>query len=160
MLDESSNEPAIRDRVTLETQDRPRTLVHRATIANLTTEEVWVVVGPDVGHDLVSGSPVRIVVIRSGDRGLAADTSVRRFVGGSGRIAALVRPEAWVSHSRRAGSRDPWRRQLVVAFRFVDLTADDEARVAEALAALRDETDATAVPTAWRGGKGRDGGAR
>lgn len=58
MPDEFSNEPAIRDRVTLETQDGPRTLVHTAMIANLTTEEVWVVVGVDVGQDLVSGSPL------------------------------------------------------------------------------------------------------
>jgi hypothetical protein len=42
----------------------------------------------------------------------------------------------------------------MAAFRFVDLTAADEARVAEALAALGDETDATAVPVAWHSGEG------
>jgi hypothetical protein len=45
---------------------------------------------------------------------------------------------------------DPSGRQLLVAFRFVDLTAAEEALVAEALAALDDETDATAVPASWR----------
>jgi hypothetical protein len=50
---------------------------------------------------------------------------------------------------------DPDHRRLVAAFRFVDLTPADEARVAEALIALSEETDATAVPVAWRNGEGR-----
>ena len=49
---------------------------------------------------------------------------------------------------------DPSRRRLVVAFRFVNLTPDDEARVAEALAALSEETDPNAVAAAWHTGKG------
>jgi hypothetical protein len=225
-VDESSSEPAVKDRVSLEILSGERKLVHKGTIANLTTEEVWVVVSQAAAESLVSGSEVRIVLIRSGDRRLAADTSVRRLVGGSGRMAALRRPETWVSDSRRANSRarlaipaylrpdgdgmvvparttnisvggfhcvtalpisvghqlavslmltptssfdcraqvvrlnddpdDPAHRQVVVAFRFVDLTASDEARVAEALVALDDETDSTAVPVAWHG----DGGHR
>jgi hypothetical protein len=49
---------------------------------------------------------------------------------------------------------DPWHRQLIVAFRFINLSADDEVRVAEALAALAGETDAGEVPAAWQSGKG------
>jgi hypothetical protein len=39
---------------------------------------------------------------------------------------------------------------VLAAFRFLNLEAQDEARIAEALAALQDETDPTAVPTPWR----------
>jgi hypothetical protein len=223
-VNELSNEPAIKDRVKLETQDGPRTVVHNATIANLTTEEVWVALGQPATELLSEGTPVRIILIRPEEDSLAAETSVNRMVGNSGRMAALRRPEMWISHSRRANDRvalaipaylrpdadgtvaaarttnisvggfhcvtdlpiavghqmtvsimlsptepfecraqvvrlsddpdDSSHRQLVVAFRFVDLTAADEARVAEALAALADETDPSAVPAAWHSGEG------
>ena len=223
-VNELSNEPAIKDRVKLETQDGPRTVVHYATIANLTTEEVWVALGQPATELLSEGTPVRIILIRPEEDSLAAETSVNRMVGNSGRMAALRRPEMWSSHSRRANDRvalaipaylrpdadgtvaaarttnisvggfhcvtdlpiavghqmtvsimlsptepfecraqvvrlsddpdDSSHRQLVVAFRFVDLTAADEARVAEALAALADETDPSAVPVAWHSGEG------
>jgi hypothetical protein len=220
-VDELSNEPAIKDRVTLEMADGPRTVVDRATIANVTTEEIWVVVGKAAGERLGTGSPVRIVVVRPQAGSLAADTLVRRQVGSSGRLVALRRPDNWASHSRRANGRarlaipvylrpdaegsvvpartinlsvggfhcvtdlpvsvgrqfdvslmltptafdcraqvvrlsddpeDPSGRQLLVAFRFVDLTAAEEALVAEALVALDDETDPTAVPASWHSG--------
>ncbi len=227
-MDEFLDELEIKDRVLLETQAGPRTVAHRGTIANLTAEEIWVAVGRAAEEWIAPGSPVRLIVVRSHDRSLSAETSVRRMVGGSGRMAALGRPEAWANHSRRANDRvrlaipayllpdadgtvvparttnisvggfhcltalpmavgrqlavslmlspttpfecraqvvrlsddpdDPLRRQLVVAFRFLDLTADDEARVAEALAALSDETDATAVPAAWHSGDRGDRG--
>ena len=226
-MDEFSNEPAVRDRVTLETKAGPQTLVDRATIANLTTEEVWVVFGKAVGEHLATGSEVRIVLARPLRGSLAADTTVRRLVGDSGRIVALWRPQSWASNSRRANSRvrlaipaylrpddegtvvparttnisvggfhcvtdlpisvghkmavslmltptsaldcraqvvrlnddpdDPSHRQLVVAFRFVDLSAAEEALVAEALVALSDETDASAVPVAWHSDGGQGG---
>lgn len=229
-MDEFSNEPAIKDRVTLEISAGPRTLVHRATIANLTTDEVWVAVGKAAAERLVVESAVRLIVVRPEDRSVAADTSVRRLVGGSGRMAALWRPETWVSHSRRANARvrlaipaylhpdgegtvvparttnigvggfhcvtnmaisvghevavslmftptstfecraqvvrlsddpdDPSHRQLLVAFRFVNLTVADEARVAEAVVALDDEIDPSAVPAAWHSDEGRDSLAR
>jgi hypothetical protein len=223
-VNELSNEPAIKDRVTLETGAGPRTVSHRATIANLTADEVWVALGKPAADDLAEGTPVRVVLIRPDEGSLAAETSVRRMVGNSGRMAALWRPEAWSSDSRRANGRiplaipaylrpdgdgtvasarttnisvggfhcitdlpisvghqmavslmltptsafecraqvvrlsedpnDPSHRQLVAALRFVDLTESDEARVAEALVALTDETDPTAVPVAWRSGGG------
>ena len=223
-MDELPDEPAIRDRVTLEIGDGPRTVVDRATIANVTTEEIWVVVGKSAGDRLGAGSAVRIVVVRPHDGSLAAETSVRRQIGRSGRLVALRRPDNWASHSRRANGRarlaipvylrhdaedsvvsarttnlsvggfhcvtdlpvsvgrqlnvslmltptssfdcraqvvrlgddpeDPSGRQLLVAFRFVDLTAAEEALVAEALAALDDETDATAVPASWHSAEG------
>jgi hypothetical protein len=226
-VDEFSTEPAIRDRVTLETQAGPRTHVHKATIANLTTDEVWVAVGKGTKEHLTVGAWVRIIVARPPQVSLTAETSVKRIVGGSGLIAALWRPEMWISHSRRSNSRlglaipaylhpdfegtvvparttnlsvggfhcltdlpvsvgnnmdvslmftpteafdcraqvvrlsddpdDPSHRQIQVAFRFIDLTVADEARVAEALAALEGETDATAIPSAWRSGDGRTG---
>jgi hypothetical protein len=49
---------------------------------------------------------------------------------------------------------DPSHRQLVVAFRFLDLSVDDQALIADALAALDDDTDPTAVPDAWQTGRG------
>lgn len=218
-MDESSNEPEVKDTVTLETCDGPRTVVDQATIANVTAEEIWVVVGKAAGERLVAGTEARIVLVRSQDTAVAADTSVRRQVGNSGRLVALRRPDGWLSHSRRSNGRarlaipaylhpdaegsvvparttnlsvggfhcvtalpisvgrqldvslmltptssfdcraqvvrlnddpdDPSRHQLQVAFRFVDLSAAEEALVAEALAALDDETDATAGPAAW-----------
>jgi hypothetical protein len=223
-VDELSNEPSIRDRVTLEITDGPRTVVDRAMIANVTTDEIWVVVGKATAERLGTGSTVRIVVVRPEVGSLAAETSVRRQIGSSGRLVALRRPDNWASHSRRANGRarlaipaylrphaegsvvparttnlsvggfhcvtdlpvsvghqfdvslmltptsaldcraqvvrlsddpeDPSRGQLLVAFRFVDLTTAEEALVAEALAALDDETDATAVPASWHSGEG------
>jgi hypothetical protein len=46
---------------------------------------------------------------------------------------------------------DPTGRQLLVAFRFVDLDPIGEVRIAEALAALNEETDPAAVSAAWHG---------
>lgn len=223
-MDDFSDEPEIKDRVTLETEDGGRKVVHRATIANLTADEVWVAVDQMAAEQLIVGSPVRVILFRPQDRSLAAESSIRRIVGGAGRIAALQRPDSWVWHSRRANGRarlaipayllpdtagtvvaarttnlsvggfhcvadlpvsvglqmavalmltptskfecraqvvridedpdDQTGRRLVLAFRFVDLTPDDEALVAEALAALSDETDADAGPPAWHTGEG------
>ena len=57
-VDELSNEPSIRDRVTLEITDGPRTVVDRAMIANVTTDEIWVVVGKATAERLGTGSTV------------------------------------------------------------------------------------------------------
>ena len=45
---------------------------------------------------------------------------------------------------------DPTGRQTVLAFRFLDLTLDDQARLASALVALADDVDENDVPLAWR----------
>ena len=222
-MPEFSNDPEIRERVTLETAVGASIVVHKATIANITPDEVWVAVGGNAAAFLVTGAAVRVILERPIAGGLAAETAVARVVGGAGRMIALRRPTAWVSGSRRGNGRvglaipaylhtagnsvvparttnlsvggfhcvtdlpisvghqmrvslmftptssfdclaqvvrlsddpdDSWHHQLVVAFRFVNLSADDEARVAEALAALAGETDAGAVPAAWQGGKG------
>ena len=229
-VDDFSNEPAIKDRATLETQLGPHKVVDEGTIANLTTEEVWVVVGASAAGHFGAGSAVRMVVVTSYSRSLSAGTSVRRLVGKSGRMIALDRPENWTSSSRRANGRvqlaipaylrpdtdgtvasarttnisvggfhcitdlpvsvgdqmavslmftptdpfecraqvvrlsedtdDPLHLRLVAALRFMDLTVADEARVAEALTALSTETDATAIPIAWRRGEAAGGQAR
>jgi hypothetical protein len=220
---EFSNEPEIKERVTLETAVGASTVVHKATIANITPSEVWVAVGGNAAAFLVEGAAVRVILTRPLAGGITAETSVERFVGGSGRMIALKRPETWASASRRANGRvglaipaylhtagdsvvsarttnlsaggfncvtdlsisvghqmrvslmftptesfdclaqvvrlsddpdDPWHRQLIVAFRFLNLSVDDEAQVAEALAALADETDAGAVPAAWQSARG------
>jgi hypothetical protein len=218
-VDEFSIEPAKKDRVTLETLIGLQTHVFRGTIANLTNDEVWVAVGMLAADWLAVGAPIRLILHRPAESSVAADTTVRRLVGGSGRIAGLWRPQTWASQSRRANSRvvlaipaylhpdyegtvvparttnisvggfhcvtnlpiavgnqmeatlmltptdpfgclaqvvrldedpdDPAGRQVIAAFRFVDLDAAGEARIAEALAALSDETDPTAVPVAW-----------
>jgi hypothetical protein len=218
-LDDFSNEPAIKDRATLETEVGSRRIVDSGSIANVTAQEVWVVVGASaVGH-FEPGSAVKVVVVTSHSRSLAAGTSVRRLVGNSGRMIALQRPGTWTTCSRRTNSRvrlaipaylrpdsdatvasaqttnisvggfhcvtglplcvgdqlsvslmftpteafecraqvvrlsddadDPMHLRVVAALRFVDLTAADECRVAQALTALSIETDATAVPVAW-----------
>ncbi|HEX7490609.1 MAG TPA: PilZ domain-containing protein [Candidatus Limnocylindrales bacterium] len=219
-MSEFSNEPEIKDRVTLEAQAGSQVRVHSGTIANLTSDEVWIAFGKPA--DFLSPElPVRLILHRPDEQGLAAETTVRRIIGGSGRIAGFWRPEKWATHSRRSNSRvglaipaylyfgeegsaaaarttnlsvggfrcvtnlpisvghqmevsllltptDPFRcrAQVVrlnddpedlshhrqeVAFRFVDLGTADEARIAEALTALCDETDPTAVPIAWHG---------
>jgi len=223
-VDQLSDELEIRDRVTLETCVEPRAVLDRATVANITAEEVWVVVGLAAAERLVPGAEVRMVLVKQQGSTLTADTSVRRQVGNSGRLVALRRPDGWESRSRRANGRarlaipaylrpnaegsvvparttnlsvggfhcvtdlpisvgrqldvslmltptspfecraqvvrlnddpdEPSRHQLQVAFRFVDLTAADEALVAEALAALDEETDATAGPAAWNSADG------
>ena len=217
-MEEYSNEPEIRERVTLETRSGARTIVHGGTVANITAEEVWVAIGVAAAADIGVGTPIRISLDRPPASGLTAETAVGRLIGPSGRMLALRRPDAWVSHSRRANGRvglaipaylrpdgrvvparttnisvggfhcitdhpmsvglqmavslmltpmstfecqaqvirladnpdDPSRRQFVVAFRFLDLTVDDQARIAEALAALSDDTDPDAVPAAWQ----------
>ncbi len=45
---------------------------------------------------------------------------------------------------------DPSNRQLVIALRFLELTEDDQAGLASALATLADDVDADSVPLAWR----------
>ncbi len=229
-MEEFSNEPAIKERVTLETHDGPRVLVHKATIANLTPEEVWVALGNSTAELLDEGTSVRIILARPEDASLTAETSVKRMVGNSGRMAALWRPKTWISHSRRASGRvelaipaylhsndvegtvasarttnlgiggfhcvtdmpifvgyqmavslmltpmspfecraqvvrisedpdDPTHRQMIAAFRFVDLSVADEARIAEALIALANETDPEAMPVSWHSENGgRRGG--
>lgn len=229
-MNEFSNEPAIQDRVTLETHDGPRNLIHKGTIANLTAEEVWVAVGKPAAEYLAEGTSVRVILIRPDAGSLVAETSVKRMVGNSGRMAALWRPELWLSHSRRANGRatlalpaylrpegdeavasarttnisvggfhcltnlpiavgdqlavslmltptspldckaqvvrisedtdDATDRQMLAAFRFIDLSLADEARVAEALAALTDEIDRSAQPAAWRSDEGHGSLAR
>ena len=45
---------------------------------------------------------------------------------------------------------DPSGRHFSAAFRFLDLSQDDEATIAEALVALADMNDSEVVPQAWR----------
>jgi PilZ domain len=228
-LDDFPNEPAIKDRVILETGAGPRKVLDEASIANLTHDEVWVVVDTGAVERLCPGCNVRIVAIHANDQRLVADTWVLRLVGPRGRMVALGRPQIWASSSRRANGRvrlaipaylrpnvggtvasaqttnvsvggfhcltylplsvgdqvavslmftptDPFDclaqvvrlaeqpedesgHRLLAAFRFVDLTAADEARVAEALAALSTDTDPTAVPMAWHSGESAAGQA-
>jgi hypothetical protein len=48
---------------------------------------------------------------------------------------------------------------MIAAFRFVDLSVADEARIAEALIALANETDPEAMPVSWHSENGgRRGG--
>lgn len=104
-MDDFSNEPAIKDRATLETQVGPRRVVDDGSIANVTAQEVWVVVGASALGHFDSGAAVQMVVVTSRSRSLAAETSVRRLVGKSGRMIALDRPATWTTCSRRTNSR-------------------------------------------------------
>jgi len=49
-----------------------------------------------------------------------------------------------------ADALDPTGRQMVIALKFVDLTENDQARLATGLAALADDVDENFVPLAWR----------
>jgi len=104
-LDEFPNDPAIKDRVTLETHVGRHTVVNLATIANLTANEIWVAVALGAAMQLDPGADVRVVLSGPSDTGFAADTVVERIVGGAGRLIALRRPQAWTSQSKRANSR-------------------------------------------------------
>jgi hypothetical protein len=104
-LDEFPNDPAIRDRVILETHVGQFTLTNWATIANMTANEIWVAVAVGAAIQLDPGADVRVVLGGPSDTILAADTVVARIVGGGGRLIALRRPQAWTSQSRRGNSR-------------------------------------------------------
>jgi len=219
-VEDFSNEPAVKDRATIETRVGLRVVVDQAIVANVTADEVWVVVDAAAAERLVAGSGVRVAVTGADGRSLNAETTVRRTVGRFDRMIALARPREWTSPSRRVNGRarlaipaylrtetdgtvasaqttnvsvggfhcvtalplsvgdelevslmfkptdafecraqvvrlnedasDPLGLRLVAAFRFVDLSEAGEACVAEALAALRGETDPAAVPTAYR----------
>jgi hypothetical protein len=215
-----SNEPAILDRVTLETLSGAEWLPHHATIANLTPREVWLGLDEQLGELVEPLRKVRIATPQSAELGPPAETVVERHIGTDGRVIVLVRPDSWGIPSRRANSRvnlaipaylrpgddlapvparttnigvggfhclsdipiavghtlpvtlmltpldpfdcqaqvvrlddnpdDPSGRHMVVAFRFLDLTEQDEATIAEALIALADDLESEAVPQAWR----------
>jgi PilZ domain len=214
-----SDEPAILDRVTLETMSGTEWLSHGATIANLTPQEVWLNLEQPLGKMVDPESTVRIVTSRDGEP-LTAETTIGRSVGADGLVIVLVRPESWGLPSRRANTRarlaipallrpsgdlspvaarttnigaggfhcvsdipiavgykvpvtlyltpldpfecqaqvvrldadpdDPSGRHFVVAFRFLDLTEDDEATIAKTLVALSGENDSEVLPRAWR----------
>ncbi len=214
-----SDEPAILDRVVIETLSGAKWLPHSATIANLTPREVWLGLQEPLGELVDPDRRVRIVIPQSGDRSLTAETTVRRHIGSDDLVIVLARPDGWGAPSRRANGRvglaipaylhpdddtqlvparttnigvggfhcllaipiavghklpvtlmltpldpfechaqvvrldddpdDPSGRQVVVAFRFVDLTEEGEATLAEALIALGNEVDQGAIPKAW-----------
>lgn len=221
MIDHSG-EPAILDRIVLETPSGGEWLPHAATIANLTPEEVWVGIDDPLGQLVAPGQSVHLVLGRSGAYGVPADTTVVRHIGTDGRVVVLARPQSWAFGTRRANARarlaipaylkpdgegqvvparttnlgvggfhcvsdipiavghrlpvvlqltpvdkfechaqvvrldddpnDPTGRQVVVAFRFLDLTEADEATIASALLALAGEAEADGTPKAWHAG--------
>jgi len=102
---EFSDEPTINDRVTVETHHGSRDVLHKATMANVTADEIWLAVGVAAAALLDVGSSVDVVLNRPNDRSLAASTTVKRVIGSGGRLIALQRPTAWTSHSRRHSSR-------------------------------------------------------
>jgi hypothetical protein len=100
-----SGEPAILDRIVLETPSAGEWLPHVATIANLTPEEVWVGLDEPLGPVVDPGQSVHIVLGRSGAYGVPAETTVVRHVGTDGRVVVLARPESWAFGTRRANAR-------------------------------------------------------
>jgi hypothetical protein len=219
---EYKEEPTVPNRVTLETALGEEWLPHRATIADLTRNEVWIGIEESLGEVLEFGLSVRLVLRPSDGVPRTAETTVLRRIGSDGLVVALVRPTSWGSESRRAHSRawlvipaylhpdedaqpvparttsvgvggfscladapiavgrklsvslrltpvqsfdcraevvrldnnanDPSGRQVVLALRFLELTEEDQARLASTLAALAAEVDADSVPLAWRSG--------
>lgn len=215
-----ADEPTVPNRVTLETVLGEEWLPHRAMIADLTRNEVWIGIEESLGEVLEPGLSVRLVLRPSDGVPRTAETTVLRRIGSDGLVVALVRPTLWGSQSRRAHSRvwlaipaylrpdedrppvpawttsvgvggfscladapiavgrklsatlrltpvqsfdcqaevvrldidpdDPSGGRVVLALRLLELTEDDQARLASALAALADDIDADSVPLAWR----------
>ena len=226
-VNEFSDEPTINDRVTIETRHGSHEVLHKATMANVTADEIWLAVGVAAAALLVVGSSVGVVLHRPDDQTLAAETTVKRVIGSGGRLIALQRPTAWTSHSRRHSSRvglaipaylhpagedtvasarttnigiggfhcvtelclsvgdqmgvtlmftpttqfecqaqvvrlrddpeDASHVRLVAAFRFLDLSPESEAHIAEALAALGGVAGPETVPAAWHSDAPRSG---
>jgi hypothetical protein len=52
---------------------------------------------------------------------------------------------------------DPTGKQKVIALKFLELSKDDQGRLATAFAALADDVDDDCVPRVWRGAKSRSG---
>jgi hypothetical protein len=124
-VDDFSNEPAIKDRVTIEARIGLKAVVDTATIANLTPDEVWIVVDAPAADHLEAGCSVRIVDATPQAMCLSAETTVKRRVGRSDRMIALSRPAKWTTHSRRTNSR---LRLAIPAY----LRPDSDATVASA----------------------------
>jgi hypothetical protein len=97
--------PAIRDRVILEATVEARRLDLEATVANVTSEEVWVGVEEVHAPDLPRIADVPIILMRAEGAPAWADTRVRRLVGTGGCVAALWKPSAWTTDPRRANGR-------------------------------------------------------
>lgn len=104
-MTEYTEEPAIPNRVTIETVSGEDWLPHSARIANLTRHEVWIGIEESLGEVLYPERRVRLV-LRGPDGGTqTAETMVLWHIGSEGLIVALMRPTLWNPPSRRAHSR-------------------------------------------------------
>jgi hypothetical protein len=106
-------------------------------------------------HPDVDAPPVPARTTNIGVGGVYCLTSVRVAVGRQLPISLRLTP----AESFECGAEvvrvdedtdDPTGRQVVIAFRLLDLSEEAEATLASALAALADDVDEEFVPLAWR----------
>lgn len=100
--------PTIGDRVLLEADLGEEHLNLGGTVANVTTDEVWV--GVDEAHApllarLGQAPEVHVVLDRPNVAAAWANTGVRRIFGPGGRVVALSRPSVWEADPRRTHGR-------------------------------------------------------
>jgi hypothetical protein len=219
-VSEFAVETSIPNRVMLETLSGGDWQPHKAMIANLTRNEVWIRIEESLGELLYPESKVRLVLRHPNGGVQTAESMVLWHIGLEGLVVVLMRPTIWDPPSRRAHSRtrltipiylhsdgdappvpamttnlgvggvhclaeapvpeghqlrvslqltpgrsfdcqgevvrvesntdDSSGRQVVLALRFVDMSQNDQAELASALAEIADDVDEDSVPRAWR----------
>ncbi len=218
-MNERVEEPTIATQVTLETMEGDAKHCHQASIADLTSKELWVEIGRPAPA-LDPGKQVRIVLTHPDRPTQTADTIVLWHLGKTGNMVVLKRPTLWDPPSRREHARvklavpvivrphedgeavqttsinisvggvccaaaldlivtqrvglsiqltphqafdykaevaridvdpdDPAGARRLVGFKFLDLTFEDRAALARALAELAGDVDVNAIPRPWR----------
>ena len=98
-------EPTIATEVTLETLDGDARHSHPATIADLTSKELWIALDQQLAHELDPGRQVRLVLRHPRRPTQTADTIVLWHLGKNGNMVVLKRPTLWDPPSRREHAR-------------------------------------------------------
>lgn len=102
---ERVDEPAIPNRISIETLSGEDWLPHKAAIVDLTRHEVWIGIDEPLGEALSPERRVRLVLPRTDGGTQTAETIVLWHIGTEGTVVALLRPTIWDPPSRRAHSR-------------------------------------------------------
>ena len=104
-MEHYAEEPTSGTQLTVEvlTDNGPET--HRASIADLTRQELWVALDKRVAEPLDPGRTVRLVLSHPSRPTQVADTIVLWHLGKTGNIVVLKRPGFWDPPSRREHMR-------------------------------------------------------
>ena len=104
-MNERAEEPTIATQVMLETMEGDVKHSHRASIADLSSKELWVEIAKPVAVPFEPGRQVRIVLSHPKRPTQTADTIVLWRLGQNGNVVALKRPTLWDPPSRREHAR-------------------------------------------------------